>query len=110
MNRAVMQEVRCEVVRWIADEPQPGWVEACFTDANGRRRSFFDKPPVFGALIRRSSILPIAGAIRCEVVASRNDERGRKILEIRLLDGVESDEGSVKFEVRAGQVMTSAEE
>ena len=105
-----MQEVRCELVRWIADEPQPGWVEACFTDANGHRWSFFDKPPVFGALISRSSILPVAGVIKCEVVASRSDERGKEILEIRLLDGVESEKGLVRFEVRADQVITSAEE
>jgi hypothetical protein len=30
--------VRCQLVRWIDDEPQPGWVEARLADVNGRER------------------------------------------------------------------------
>lgn len=85
----------------------PGWVEASFIDANEHRWSFFDKPPIFSAqIINRSSSLPMAGVIRCEVPASRSDDRDEEILEIQLLDGVESEDGTVRFSVRADQVVT----
>lgn len=102
---AMMKAVRCEVVRWVADEPQPGWVEASFIDAQGQRWSFLDKPPVFGADIHRGSELPVPAMIRCEIVASRRDSREAEVLEVRLLDGIESDDGSVLFVVRSDQVI-----
>ena len=101
----VMFAVRCEVVRWVADEPFPGWVEASLTDALGRHWTFFDKPPVFGPDIGRSSEFPMPGMIRCEVVSSPRDDLGAEFLEIRLLDGVESEEGSSRFLVPTGAVI-----
>jgi hypothetical protein len=40
-----MPEVEYQVVRWVADEPQPGLVEAQLTDSDGRIWSFIDKEP-----------------------------------------------------------------
>ena len=100
-----MDEVRCEIVRWVSDEPQPGWVEASIVDARGRRWSFFDKPPVFSdGDVRQSSDFPLPGVIRCEVVSSSHADDGVEIVEVRLLDGVESTEGATRFLVRAEEV------
>jgi hypothetical protein len=99
-----MNAVRCEVVRWLADDPQPGWVEASLVDVHGRRWSFLDKPTIFGDVFRTSEC-PLPGVIRCEVVSSRRDGSGAEVLEVRLLDGVESTDGSTRFFVSADNVM-----
>jgi hypothetical protein len=39
--------VRATALRWVSDEPQPGWVEVEFIDADGRRWLVHDKPPIF---------------------------------------------------------------
>lgn len=98
-----MDSVRCDVVRWVADSPQPGWVEAHLTDANGRRWLFFDKPPIFGAGIDRSSKFPVPASIRCEVL-SDGEDREEAVVEIRLLDGVEAQDGTARFLVPADQI------
>jgi hypothetical protein len=98
-----MESVRCDVVRWVADNPRPGWVEAHLTDAKGRRWLFFEKPPVFGTGLDRSSHFPVPAAIPCEVV-SDGGELEAGLVEIRLLDGVQAQDGTVRFLVRADQV------
>jgi len=70
-NRGVSAsaELRCEIVRWISDDPQPGWVEARFTDARGRTWSVVDKSAIFTAEpIGAHSEYPRDGIIRCELV------------------------------------------
>jgi hypothetical protein len=100
-----MNAVRCEVVRWLSDE-QPGWVEASIVDAQGRRWSFFDKPTIFSDdVIRATSEFPLPGVIRCEVVSSDQGDGGIEVVEVRLLDGVESAEGLARFLVRADEVI-----
>jgi hypothetical protein len=49
--------VACQVVRWVADEPRPGLVEAQLTDSDGRVWSFTDKEPTAGRL---SPLIPEA--------------------------------------------------
>jgi hypothetical protein len=41
-------EVRWHTIRWVSEEPQPGWVEVRMTDAFGREWIFLDKPAIFG--------------------------------------------------------------
>jgi hypothetical protein len=103
-----MNGVRCEVVRWLSDEPQPGWVEASIVDAQGRRWSFFDKPAIFSDEgIGPSSEFPLPGVIRCEIVSTNQGDGGVRSsrVEIRLQDGVESAEGSTRFLVEADEVI-----
>jgi hypothetical protein len=101
-----MNGVRCEVVRWLSDEPQPGWVEASIVDAQGRRWSFFDKPAIFSDEgIGPSSEFPLPGVIRCEIVSPNPGDGGVEVVEIRLHDGVESAEGSTRFLVKADEVI-----
>lgn len=102
-----MNAVKCEVVRWLSDEPQPGWVEASMVDAQGRRWSFFDKPAIFSDEgIGQSSEFPLPGMIRCEIVSANQGDGCVEVLEIRLHDGVESAEGSTRFIVRADAVIS----
>jgi hypothetical protein len=102
-----MNAVKCEVVRWLSDEPQPGWVEASMVDAQGRRWSFFDKPAILSDQgIVKSSEFPLSGLIRCEIVPANQRDGGVEVVEIRLHDGVESAEGSTRFIVRADAVIS----
>ena len=75
-------------------------------DVHGRRWSFLDKPDIFGDIFRTSEF-PLPGVIRCEVVSSRRDGSGAEVLEVRLLDGVESTDGSTRFFVSADNVTPS---
>jgi hypothetical protein len=45
----VSPTLRCEAVRWVSDDPFPGWLEVTFTDAEGHLWKVFDKPAVFGS-------------------------------------------------------------
>ncbi|WP_416874208.1 hypothetical protein [Kitasatospora sp. SC0581] len=74
-----------EAVRWVDDEPQPGVVEVCFTDADGRRWSIIGKTAMFGtdqalgpgAWIEADSPFPFPADIDCTVLgpaAGRADE------------------------------------
>jgi hypothetical protein len=65
-------EVACQVVRWVADEPLPGLVEAQLTDSDGQVWSFTDKKPIFCSQeVGRLSRFPLAAAIRCQVIGAR---------------------------------------
>jgi hypothetical protein len=77
-----MTEVECQVVRWVAEEPQPGLVEARMVDADGRVWSFIDKEPIFcKQLVTRSTRFPVAAIIRCEVVGHELLADGREVVE-----------------------------
>ena len=105
-----MQAVRCEIVRWVADEPQPGWVEARLTDASDRSLSFFDKPPIFtDAAIHPSTQFPVPGLIHCVVIGSTIDGSEPKLVEVRLLDGASSDDGLDRFWVRRESLVSVGE-
>jgi hypothetical protein len=66
----VYAELRCVAVRWVSDEPPPGWVEVLLTDADGRTWQFFDKPPIFDATgsLTSSSSFPAPVAMRVRVI------------------------------------------
>lgn len=88
-----MPKVRCQLVRWVADEPQPGLVEARLVDAAGRTWSFIDKEPIFCVEpMRQPRAFPQPGLIRCEVLDRDELEGGRDVVTIDTArpDGVES--------------------
>lgn len=93
--------VRCEIVRWLADEPQPGWVEARLLDAAGHVWEFHDKPPIFTTQpVTPTTEFPISGEIRCTVL-SRLETVKRKVVKIatHMPDGLESTDGITEFMV-----------
>ena len=102
-----MAAVACQVVRWVADEPQPGLVEAQLTDSDGRLWSFIDKEPIFwsGETVSRLSRFPIAGAIRCQVIGHEVLADGREVVTVDTgrPDGVDSG-GVMIFRVLASAV------
>lgn len=64
-----MKYWRCLITRWVADEPQPGVVEARALDAHGQEWVFVDKSAVFSReLLTRDTAYPAAGIIGCEVI------------------------------------------
>ena len=91
-----MTAVACRIVRWVADDPWPGLVEAELIDAAGKCWSFVDKSPVFTAeLLSTNSTYPTDGVIRCEVVESYGDT---VLISTAQPDGVQSG-GSSTFVV-----------
>jgi len=95
------RSLRCTVVRWLADEPQPGWVEARLRDANGCELSFFDKPPIFddGTInITAATDFPIAAGLRVWLTGHRTRADGRRIAIVVTRDADASD-GTYEFEV-----------
>jgi hypothetical protein len=94
--------VGCEIVKWIADEPIPGWVEARLTDAHGKTLVFHDKPPIFElAPVTKLTKFPVPGQLRCEVLG-RQVEGARMIVNVRAVD-VDSD-GEARLDVDSGQL------
>jgi hypothetical protein len=83
----------------VDDEPQPGLVEAHFTDALGRQWRLIDKAPIFSAdNLTRDSAYPVAGVIRCEIISERDDGEGGKLVTIQANES-ESVDGEDRFEV-----------
>lgn len=101
-----MTAVECQVVRWVADEPQPGVVEAHLTDVDGRVWTFIDKEPIFCAhAVGRLARLPVAGVIRCQIVGREILSDGRQVVSIDTAspDGVDSS-GVTIFRVAASAI------
>ena len=65
-----MAMLRCEVVRWVSDEPWPGWVEARISDVHGRQWTLFDKPPIFESEngLTSDALYPQQAGLACEVI------------------------------------------
>jgi len=98
--------VACQVVLWVADEPQPGVVEAHLTDADGRVWRFIDKEPIFCAdAVDKLARFPVAGAIRCRIISHDTLSDGRQVVTIdtAIPDGVDSD-GVTIFRVAASAI------
>ncbi|TCO59361.1 hypothetical protein [Actinocrispum wychmicini] len=100
-----MAEVACQVVRWVADEPQPGLVEAQLIDSDGRLWSFIDKEPVFCVEGDWPRQFPVAAAIRCQIIGREIIADGQEVITIDTgsPDGVDS-RGVTVFRVPASAV------
>jgi hypothetical protein len=104
----LMPTVRCKIVRWIAEEPQPGVVEAHITDAHGRLWRFIDKTAIFSSdeLLMETTEYPCPGVIRCEVIGNAVLPNGlsARAISTGRPDGVESTEGEYRFVVPSEEV------
>ncbi len=75
-------ELRVQIVRFV-DEHQPGFVECEFTDATGQRHTVIDKVPVVSPeCLDARSHYPRTGAVRCEVLETRESSEGVKLTRI----------------------------
>src|SRR5206468_1447012 len=102
-----VKAVRCQVVRWVNDEPFPGWVEVLLFDAYGVSWIFHDKPPMFAEHLEDvlpSSSFSVPGVIRCHVLGTGTDAGGKAVIEIELI-AVEAEGGTTRFTVRPDQIV-----
>ncbi|GLV88532.1 hypothetical protein Slala03_82210 [Streptomyces lavendulae subsp. lavendulae] len=102
--------LRCEAVRWVGDEPQPGLVEVRFTDAHQQQWAFIDKWPIFtaGDDLAPGSHYPVEVGILCDVLNTGNTADTSGTFRISVAPwGLESPEGRIEFDVRADQLTTS---
>jgi hypothetical protein len=96
--------LRAERWRWISDEPQPGWIEVEFTDADDHQWIVADKPPIFFTEPEwnRANDQPHVVSINCEVI---KDVATSPVVSVKLKWGVESiPEGVSTFCVRRDQL------
>src|SRR5688572_4503325 len=98
-------DLNCRILRWVSDEPQPGIVEASFTDAAGKPWVLIDKSVIFAAeVINASSAYPRAGIVRCEVLERRRGALGQDIVRVRAIDAPTTEGDIGEFEVEAGSL------
>ncbi len=97
-----MASVRGAALRWVSDEPQPGWVEVELRDANGAVHSLFDKPPIFESAsvdLRRDSPYPVPVEVQCRVIGAPDEDT--LLVEV---EWTETADGRNRFVVRASDV------
>lgn len=103
-----MDFLAVQIGRFV-DPHQPGVVACEFVDADGCRHTLIDKVPIFSIEdLDASSTYPRPGAVRCTVVSSWRDERGRGLVRLNTArpDRVDSTEGLSEFVVWSSQVST----
>jgi len=101
-----MTGVRVTIRRYV-DDSQPGWVECCLTDADGREWSFVEKVPIVTAeRLDARSLYPRRGVIACQVVGRRTEADGREVVVIDTQQpwGVAATSGETRFAVRPEQL------
>ena len=102
-----MTAVRCQIVRWISDDPQPGLVEARLIDADGRVWAFVDKQAMFSkSILAPSTTFPVPGMIRCLVSGLDPEANRDQVVTITTArpDGLESD-GTTTFFVNVSALV-----
>ncbi len=103
--------LRCHVVRWVSDDPQPGWVETQFRSADGQVWQTFDKPSVFerpdGPALTSSTPYPVEVAMPVTVQATRRGESSDVVV-VSLPCGLDYDLAQDSFEVLAADLRDDA--
>ena len=102
-----MTQVRCQAVRWVSDDPQPGVVEVQLTDADGAVWSFVEKFYVFNADddVWLGAVYPFEVQVDCEIVSRHADAGGRDLVTISTAPAyVETEAGRDQFTVTPGQL------
>jgi len=98
--------ILASALRWISDEPQPGWIEVEFIDADGRRLLVHDEPPIFeeppGGFLP-SSPYPVPTLIPCDVVSRQVSPDGRELVTV-VLRQTDATTGEVRFQVVASEL------
>lgn len=110
MEPTALAGLKCEILRWVDDEPQPGVVEARLVDADGRTWTFLDKSAIFDwmELTGPDAAYPCPGLISCQVL---DDHQRGDAAPVGILvttsrpDGVESVEGRSRFRVTPDQLV-----
>ena len=106
--------VKCEIVRWVDDEPQPGIVEARIVDADGRRWTFLEETAIVDwyNTAGPDSIYPCPGLIRCEVLGLQGGSAGPPAILVTTLrpDRVESVQRHSEFRVTVDQLAWSTDD
>jgi hypothetical protein len=107
-----MRQVRATAVRWVNDEPIPGWVEVHLALADGTVAKLFDKPPMFESDDRRlrpNAKYPVTLSLDCEIVADdRSMQASSGSLYIILAHGISDLSGRITFCVHRESVTASA--
>jgi hypothetical protein len=105
-----MDSVKCELVRWVSDDPQPGLVEVRLLDADGSEWMFVDKVPIFTAApVSSATQLPMPGEIQCEVVGTRQTPGGQEFVDVELRDGVETADGVSRLTINREQLVRAVQ-
>jgi hypothetical protein len=74
LESSFMMEMAVQIVKFVADEPQPGIASSEFVDAEGHRHTITDKVPMCSSEnLDVQSSYPQPGAVRCEVLARWRD-------------------------------------
>ena len=105
-----MYGIRASALRWISDEPQPGWIEVEFVDADGRRWQVHDKWPMFAEPpggFWPTSYYPARTMIPCDVENRQRLPDGRELVTV-LLRHTNATTGDVRFQVAASDLITAA--
>jgi hypothetical protein len=90
-------------MRWVADKPIPGWVEAHLELADGSIATLFDKPPIFedGTLLLPNAQYPIGLWLECAVDGSF--DAGPRAVRV-VLQHASDPSGAVAFSVPSDNV------
>jgi hypothetical protein len=99
--------VRGQAVRWVDDEPQPGWVEVHLLLADGTVAQLFDKPPVVDRddRLRPDSAYPVPVTLACAVEPSGASHVVPGALLVTLAHGVSDQSGVSTFWVRQQDIV-----
>lgn len=100
--------VRAQAVRWVDDEPQPGWVEVHLQLADGTVAQLFDKPPVLDRddRLRPDSAYPVLVTLACAIEPSEVASHAVPgALLVTLAHGVSDQSGVSTFWVREQDVV-----
>jgi hypothetical protein len=91
-------------MRWVANEPIPGWVEVHLELADGSIATLFDKPPIFedGDLLLPDAQYPIDLWLECAVDGSF--DAGPCAVRVVLQNSASDPSGTVAFSVPSDNV------
>ena len=96
----IYAKLKCQAVRWVNDEPIPGWIEVVMTDSEGREWRFFDKSVMFGSSnepITSKTLFPVETGVIVAII-----ENGDPVTVSTAPAGIESEEGETLFRVSPG--------
>jgi len=83
MSAHGIADIAVSILRWVADEPQPGLIEFNLVDSDGKDWRFIDKQAMASAvLLSAESTFPCHGSIRCEIVSFETNGSGRTLAQI----------------------------